>query len=93
MTGFGVSIERFPAHMRSGSDTVAKGRLIAALQTLPVSDRPTVYVLPSFRAPGGKAERSHSNLLWATFDYTESRLAGRGRHVVGHHRLHQPFQA
>ena len=37
--------------------------------------------------------RPLSNTLWAApFDNTESRLAGRERHVVRDYRLRQPFQ-
>jgi len=36
--------------------------------------------------------RPLSNTLWTPFDNTESRLAGRERHVVRDYWLRQPFQ-
>jgi hypothetical protein len=40
----------------------------------------------------GGAQRPHPNTLWTALDNTESRLAGRERHVVGHCWLGETLQ-
>src|SRR5262249_23903024 len=64
-----------------------------------IADLPARWAVAAGHAPfpplrGHSAKRgSHSNTVWAALDNTESGLDGRGRHVVGHYRLGQPFQS
>ena len=49
--------------------------------------------LPSLRElPGGRAQRPHSNALWAPFDNTESGLGGDEGHVVGNYGLGEALE-
>src|SRR6185437_12524062 len=48
--------------------------------------------LPSFEGQSDGCVRRRSDALRASFDNSESRLAGRMRHVVGGDRLGEPFK-
>jgi hypothetical protein len=48
---------------------------------------------PSFSKQAPIVCRAQSDILWAPFDDTESRLAGHERHVEGHYRLGETLQS
>src|SRR5215468_8082748 len=46
-----------------------------------------------WRVARRRGATTESNALWASFDYTESRLGRRERHVVGHYRLRETLES